>query len=85
MLFELLSLGRLRAKEGAASEEQVRAILKEGAVHDEELLFGAQSGADFFGRLAKPAQQPLAGSIDLLLRSEEREFVIERFTLPGEE
>ena len=56
MIVQLLSLGRLGAKEGAAGEDQVLAAVVELLIHQEVLLLRTDGGGDAGGVPAEELQ-----------------------------
>ena len=86
MIFELLTLGRLRAEQGAAGRQQVRSGEEEMSIDQEVLLLGAGRRRDERAvRLAEQLQHALGLAIEGLHRTQERRLLIQRFAGPGDE
>ena len=78
LVFELLALGRGSAEEGAAGEDEVRALLGQASVDQEVLLLGPDGGEDAAGGgVAEPAQDAQGLLAQGLLRAQQRDLVVQ--------
>ena len=79
VLLELLALGWLRAKQGAASKNQVGALLVVLLGNKEVLLLGANVNGDLLGSLAKESEQALGLGVESIKRAQKRGLLVECF------
>ncbi len=83
LVLQLLALGRCGAEQGPAGEQQVGTVLGEPAVDQEVLLLGSDVREDALRfAVAEPAQDAQRVLAERLLRSEQRDLVVQR--LAGE-
>ena len=86
VIFKLLTLGRLRAEEGAAGVHQVFALLVNALVDEEIFLFGADGGADGGDVVvAEELDDAHALTVDGLHGTQQRSFFIQRLAAVGAE
>ena len=83
LILELLALRRRGSEQGPPGQDEVRALLREPAIDEEVLLLGPDRRVDpVRGRVPEPAKHPERLPAEGLLRSKQRDLVVER--LAGE-
>ena len=86
VVVHLLTLGRLRAEQSAATEDQILALVEHLAVHQKILLLRADGGTDAFHILVAEQVEDAHGLlVQGLHRAQQRCFLIQRFAAVGTE
>ena len=85
MIVQLLALGRLVAKERAAGEDQILALIVERLVHQEILLLRAYSGGDAGCVAAEELQHADSLLVQRLHGAQQRRLCIQRLAAIGAE